>query len=132
MAGASSNLSSILPLPQAAVDLSFLQVMEGISSLQEIRELLRTQQRQLALVVRELEGLRNKGGSPQPLPKGFISVDDLSARKFVSIKQAAYLLNISEKSVRRAIDRGLLKASKGFRMKRIPVEEITRYQKLTV
>jgi hypothetical protein len=52
--------------------------------------------------------------------------------KFLTLKQTAEELNLCVKSVRRLIDRGLLKTSKGTRAVRIPVEEIEAYKRRTV
>ena len=54
------------------------------------------------------------------------------ASKFLTLKQTAEELNLCVKSVRRLIDRGLLKTSKGTRAVRIPVEEIEAYKRRTV
>jgi orotate phosphoribosyltransferase-like protein len=53
-------------------------------------------------------------------------------RKFLTLKQTAEELNLCVKSVRRLIDRGLLKTSKGTRAVRIPIEEIEAYKRRTV
>ena len=66
------------------------------------------------------------------LPPGCISLRDAQRRRFITVRQAAYLLQMSEKSVRRAIDRGLLRTSKGLRVIRIPSEEIENYTRYTV
>ena len=52
--------------------------------------------------------------------------------KFLTLKQTAAELNLCVKSVRRLIDRGLLKTSKGTRAVRVPVEEIEAYKRRTV
>lgn len=54
------------------------------------------------------------------------------AQKFLSLQQAAEELNLCVKSVRRLLDRGLLKSSKGLRCVRIPTEEIENYKRRTV
>jgi hypothetical protein len=54
------------------------------------------------------------------------------ARKFLTLKQTAEELNLCVKSIRRLIDRGLLKTSKGTRAVRIPIEEIEAYKRRTV
>lgn len=53
-------------------------------------------------------------------------------RKFLSLKQAAEELNVSQKSARNLLDRGLLKSSKGLRVIRIPTEEIENYKRRTI
>jgi excisionase family DNA binding protein len=47
--------------------------------------------------------------------------------KLHTVKEAAFLLNVSEKSVRRFLARGLLHASKAIRKKLIPREEIETF-----
>jgi hypothetical protein len=42
----------------------------------------------------------------------------------VSIKTAAIMLEVSEKSIRRLIERGLLKPNRALRVLRIPVSQI--------
>ena len=44
----------------------------------------------------------------------------------VSVKTAAQMLEVSEKSIRRLIDRGLLKPNRALRVLRIPVAQITK------
>lgn len=48
-----------------------------------------------------------------------------------SVKEAADLLGVSEKSIRRLIDRGLLKASRALRHLLIPKKEIERFLEQT-
>ena len=45
----------------------------------------------------------------------------------VSVKTTARMLEISEKSVRRLIDRGLMKPSRALRVLRIPVAQIEKF-----
>jgi hypothetical protein len=45
-------------------------------------------------------------------------------RSAVSIKTAAIMLEVSEKSIRRLIERGLLKPNRALRVLRIPVSQI--------
>jgi hypothetical protein len=49
-----------------------------------------------------------------------------------TIKEAAYILSVSEKSVRRFLERGLLKTSKALRTKLITRESIENFVKATV
>jgi hypothetical protein len=49
-----------------------------------------------------------------------------------TIKETAYMLSVSEKSVRRFLQRGLLKTSKALRTKRITGESIENFMKATV
>jgi hypothetical protein len=54
------------------------------------------------------------GDNSNPSPK----------KVFYTIPEAAIALNVSEKSIRRFIVRGLLKPSKALRKKLIPVKQI--------
>jgi len=49
-----------------------------------------------------------------------------------TIKETAYLLSVSEKSVRRFLERGLLQTSKALRTKLITRESIEKFVKATV
>jgi hypothetical protein len=80
-------------------------------------------------LVAEVEELRNEIHSFRQESKPFKVP---SARKFLSLQQAAEELNVCTKSVRRILDRGLLKYSKGLRVIRIPIEEIENYKRRTV
>jgi DNA-directed RNA polymerase specialized sigma24 family protein len=48
-----------------------------------------------------------------------------------TIKEAAYILSVSEKSIRRFLERGLLKSSHALRTKLITRESIEGFAKLT-
>lgn len=52
-------------------------------------------------------------------------------RLFYKIEEAAYILNVSEKTVRRFLERGLLQCSKALRTKLITRESIETFTKLT-
>jgi excisionase family DNA binding protein len=54
------------------------------------------------------------------------------ANRFYSLKEAAVELNLSEATVRRLIDRGLLRPSKAVRHIRIPREQIDEFAHVTV
>ena len=69
---------------------------------------------------------------PASIPPGCLSWEQAKTKRFLSIKQVAYILEISDKSVRRKIDGGTIKASKALRHWRIPVSEIDAYQQRTV
>jgi len=56
----------------------------------------------------------------------------LKQKRFYTIKETALELNLSEKTVRRAIDRHFLKVSRGFRHIRVPAEELDAYRTRTV
>lgn len=48
-----------------------------------------------------------------------------------TIKEVAYILSVSEKSVRRFLERGLLKCSKALRTKLITRESVEDFVKMT-
>jgi hypothetical protein len=70
----------------------------------------------------EMHSFRQEFGKQKPQP----------VRKFLSLKQAAEELNVSEKSTRSLLHRGLLKSSKGLRVIRIPTDEIENYKRRTI
>jgi excisionase family DNA binding protein len=89
--------------------------------------------------IEEMSKLIDKLGVPYNLDSnGRLSKDQrtpqmlLASKKLLTLKEAAFVLSMSVKSVRRQIKRGLLKACKGLRTIRIPVEEINRYLDRTV
>jgi hypothetical protein len=49
-----------------------------------------------------------------------------------TIRETAQLLSVSEKSVRRLLDRGLLKSNPAFRIKLITRESIEAFVKMTI
>jgi excisionase family DNA binding protein len=66
----------------------------------------------------------NQVGSAQAiLPKN---------KRLYSLKETAVELNLSEATVRRLIDRGLLRTSKATRHIRIPKEQIDNFVRTTV
>ncbi|MGB8353817.1 MAG: helix-turn-helix domain-containing protein [Chthoniobacteraceae bacterium] len=76
----------------------------------------------------------------QKLADALIRIEELEkarpvptkAKRYYSVKDTALELNVSEKSVRRAIERGFLKVSRGLRHIRVPAEELDAYQARTV
>src|ERR1700730_5008896 len=55
-----------------------------------------------------------------------------SAKRFYSIKEAAVELNISEPTVRRLINRGLLHPNRAIRHIRIPREQLDEFAHMTL
>jgi excisionase family DNA binding protein len=51
----------------------------------------------------------------------------IPAKGFYTIREAAVYLSISEKTVRRLVDRGLLKPSRALRKLLIPVSELEAF-----
>jgi excisionase family DNA binding protein len=56
----------------------------------------------------------------------------LKANRFYSLKETAVELNLSRATVRRLIDRGLLRPSKAVRHIRIPREQIDEFARATM
>lgn len=54
------------------------------------------------------------------------------AKRFYSLKEAAAELNLSQATVRRLIDRGLLHRSKATSLIRIPKEQIEQFARTTM
>ena len=51
--------------------------------------------------------------------------------RFYTVKEAAVFLNVSPKTIRRFLDRGLLKSSKALRKKLIPCAELESFYQRT-
>lgn len=49
------------------------------------------------------------------------------SREFLTIKEIAFLCNVSEKSIRRAIKRGLFNPSVAFRKILIPADQVSTF-----
>jgi excisionase family DNA binding protein len=62
----------------------------------------------------------------QPMKKTEVAVD-LALRKALKVREAAALLGISPKSIRRLIARKLLRANSSLRTPLIPADELTRF-----
>jgi excisionase family DNA binding protein len=55
-----------------------------------------------------------------------------NTKRFYSLKEAAQELNLSQATVRRLIDRGLLRSSKATCLIRIPGEQIAEFARTTI
>lgn len=77
-------------------------------------------QSEIAIVRQEIKRVLQ---TQQILPK---------ARRFYSLKEAAVELNLSEATVRRLIDRGLLSSSKATCLIRIPRDQIDEFARSTM
>ncbi|MCW5557810.1 MAG: helix-turn-helix domain-containing protein [Verrucomicrobiae bacterium] len=60
------------------------------------------------------------------------SVDPLRGRLAYSVRETAAALGVSEKTIRRLIDRGLLRVSRSLRHILIPRAEIDRFLRSTL
>ncbi len=108
------------------------QAFRAFAALPKLVELLHRQSEEILAIRKEVMAMRENQHQPSDRPEGYIDPKTLAAMKYVTVKQAAFLLNMSAKSVRRLIERGLLKPSLGLRRKLIPVEDIDAYKKLTL
>ena len=107
------------------------QMFSAFAALPTLVAMLQNQAEQISAVRAELKALQNNQHPPKGLPDGYVSPEEYAARKFVSIKEAAFLLHLSTKSIRRLIKRNILTSSKAVGVKRIPKEDIEIYQKET-
>jgi excisionase family DNA binding protein len=89
---------------------------------------------QLTLDPQDLEqlfsGLQIQAPLPTPAPAPPTELKSLPKLAY-SVKETAEMLGVSDKSVFRLIDRGLLKSSLALRHKRIPRAEIERFLRET-
>ena len=108
------------------------QMFQAFAAIPTLVSLLQEQMEQISAIRAELRTFQNNQSPASDPPEGYIDPKILAAIKYVSIKQAAFLLNMSDKSVRRLIQRGQLTTSKGMRVKRIPVEAIEAYKAKTL
>ena len=89
--------------------------------LQEMRQIVRSELSNLREEIKsELNGTADS------------TVSKPTSRRFYRIKQAAEELNLSEATVRRLVNRGLLRASKATRHILIPREEIENFVQSTL
>jgi len=87
-------------------------------------------QAQMRAMQSEIEALRRVSGKDESKP--LITWQEARCKLNVSLKEAAYLLDDSETTVRRKLQRGLLKASSGTRHKKITVASLEDYNGNTV
>jgi excisionase family DNA binding protein len=85
-----------------------------------LSELRNVVQSEIAIVREEMKRVVR---SREILPK---------AKRFYSVKEAALELNLSQATVRRLIDRGLLRSSKATRLVRIPSTQIDEFAENTM
>lgn len=86
--------------------------------LQEIREIVHTE------IATARADLLRRAGHAEPTVS--------NNKRLCSLKETAVELNLSEATVRRLIDRGLLRSSKATRHIRIPREQIDNFVRTTV
>src|SRR6266487_2868680 len=98
------------------------QMFQALAAVPTLVALLQDQREQISAMRAEFKALQNNQHPVPELPNGYISSQEYAARKFVSIKEAAFLLHLSTKSIRRLIERDILTSSKGVGVKRIPKE----------
>ena len=107
------------------------QMFSAFAAMPMLVSLVQDQAKEISAIRTELKALRNNQYPASELPTGYISSQEYAARKFVSIKEAAFLLHLSTKSIRRLIKRKILSSSKGLGVKRIPKEDIEKYETVT-
>src|SRR4051812_49418551 len=108
---------------------NLIQLLSGFSAIPQLVDRIGELEGKIAELGNKVDGINQ----PQEtkLLEGYVSAGEYAARKFFSVKETAFLLKMSEKTVRRLIDRNVLKSSKGIRLKRIPKESIEAYEKAT-
>lgn len=89
----------------------------GMALVPELVEMVRLQNRQIAALGEELAALRESRQK---------------ASKWLKLREAAEVLNTSPKTVRRYIDRGLLKRNSASRHILIPAEDVEGLRKKVV
>ncbi|MBU6399694.1 MAG: helix-turn-helix domain-containing protein [Verrucomicrobia bacterium] len=77
-------------------------------------------------------GLPAEAQTEHPRPSAGIDPQLYATRLAFSVREAAEILGVSEKTIRRLIDRRLIKVSRGLRHLRIPKSELTRYLETTL
>lgn len=106
---------------------------EALYALPALLASSQSQYEQIRLLREEVASLRRERLVEEARkPVGCITWAEAQTKRFISVKQAAFLLNMSEKSIRRLIERCLIKVSKGLRHIRIPVEQVEAYGKRTI
>ena len=95
-----------------------------LSTLEQLRAQMGSMQNEIA-ALRKVSG--NGDGNDAP-----ITWNEAKGKRFVSLKEAAYLLDVSDKTVRRLLDRGLLKCSSGTRHRKISVDSLEEYGGKTI
>jgi excisionase family DNA binding protein len=60
--------------------------------------------------------------------RGLLEVRQPKAKKWLTLKEAAEVLNVSEKTARRYITRGLLRRNAATRNIRIPAEDVEKIE----
>lgn len=108
---------------------NLIQLLSGFSAIPQLVDRIGELEGKIAELGNKLEAI-NQPQRPK-LPQGYVSPAEYASRKFFSVKETAFLLKMSEKTVRRLLDRNILKSSNGIRLKRIPKESIESYEKAT-
>ncbi|MBU6401007.1 MAG: helix-turn-helix domain-containing protein [Verrucomicrobia bacterium] len=77
-------------------------------------------------------GVPAEAQTEHPRPSAGIDPQLYATRLAFSVREAAEILGVSEKSIRRLINRRLLKSSRALRHLRIPKSELSRYLETTL
>jgi Helix-turn-helix domain len=121
------RLATETSYPPAVNNEAIAQMFQAFAALPMLVRLIQKQTSEISEIKKELTAFRASQNPPSDQPEGYLDPNTLAAMKYLTVKQAAFLLNMSVKSVRRLIERGLLKPSKGLRVKLIPVGDIHAY-----
>jgi TolA-binding protein len=120
-----------MPLPSNPADEPTLkEALEGFAALPAVLDTLRALQGQIRAMQGEIERLRRVSGNSEKEP--VITWQEAKGKRFVTLKQAAYLLGVSDWTVRRHLKRGLLYSSSATRHKLISVESLEEFSAKTI
>jgi hypothetical protein len=118
------------PETQATHEPTLKETLAAVDAYPKVLEVLKALQGQMQAIQGEIQALRRVSGSGGAVP--IITWREAKEKRFVSLKQAAYLLNVSEWTVRRQLKRGLLKCSSATRHKLISVESLEKFSENTI
>lgn len=104
---------------------SIKDALEGFAALPSVLDSLEGVRRQMQSMQAEITALRKVSGGDAERP--LITWQQARGKQFVKLKEAAYLLGVSEKTIRRLLERDLLKCSSGIRHKQISVQSLEEY-----
>lgn len=109
-------------------EVTLTEAMEGFAVLPTVLSSLQELQKQMNDIQADLAAIhKQNGGGDAPF-----TWQKARGKQFVGIKEAAYLLDVSGSTVRRLLDRGLLKCSSATRHKKITVESLEEYSGKTI
>jgi hypothetical protein len=115
---------------KTADETTLKEALAGFAALPAVLETLQALQGQISAMQSEIERLRRVSGSDETAP--LITWQEAKGKKFITLKQAAYLLGVSDWTVRRHLKRGFLKSSSATRHKLISVESLEEFGAKTI